>query len=81
MKTGFNLMQKLTIAQALVSAVEEFSAEIAKARADGVVTLGEAITICVKVVDEIVSSGGLQDYPLFETTKRGARKPKQEAID
>ena len=71
--SSLNLIQKLSIAQALVGSIENFSKRLAVARADGVVTLEEAVDIAYAVVREVLDSSDLGSLPIFTTTKRGPR--------
>lgn len=75
------LMQKFTIAQAMVSGVEDFSKRLKQARTRGPVTLHVFIELCHDVAVDSMAAGGLYDHELFSSTQRGPRKSKQLDIE
>ena len=74
-----NVMQKFHAAQVVVTVLEEGSKELKKARADGHVSLIEAVEIIYQVSRTAVQEAGLSDLVLFQTTRRGPRKPADES--
>lgn len=69
-----NLMEKIQLAQAFVSIIEDANKELKKARLDGHVTVGELVAIVTTVSRQAVHAAGLANTVVFTTTKRGSRK-------
>ena len=63
------LMTKITIAQALIGAVEDYNTRVTAAKKDGHVTLSEAVTIGANVAMDAINTAGLADHVLHTTSK------------